>query len=92
MGGNGCGRGGGLQLLAPDTGNMEVLHRQRQPEKQGSNRPCRQDTFGILQTEPAVALSDATNMALSIAKCADGGYELNGRKWWISGVMEFASC
>ena len=37
-------------------------------------------------TEPAVASSDASNIATTITKTSDG-YAINGRKWWSSGAM-----
>jgi acyl-CoA dehydrogenase len=40
---------------------------------------------GFAMTEPDVASSDATNIAISIKK--DGGhYVIDGRKWWTSGA------
>ncbi len=73
---------------APDTGNMEVLHRYGtrthkdewlEPLMNGDIRSA------FLMTEPAVASSDATNIETVMVRHGDE-YVINGRKWWSSGV------
>lgn len=41
----------------------------------------------FLMTEPAVASSDATNIACDVRRDGDT-YVINGRKWWSSGAMD----
>ena len=73
---------------APETGNMEVLHRYGTPEQKAKwlkpliNGEIRS---AFLMTEPAVASSDATNIETSIVR-EGGDYVISGRKWWSSGV------
>jgi acyl-CoA dehydrogenase len=74
---------------APDTGNMETLARYGSDEIRSRwLKPLLRGEIrsAFAMTEPAVASSDATNIATSILRQTDESYLINGRKWWISGA------
>ncbi|WP_442970038.1 acyl-CoA dehydrogenase family protein [Rhodococcus sp. AW25M09] len=74
---------------APDTGNMEVFTLFGTDEhKEKYLKPLLDGTIrsAFAMTEPDVASSDATNIAMKMDPDGDD-FILNGRKWWTSNAM-----
>jgi len=73
---------------APDTGNMELLHRFATPgQAQRWLRPLLEGSIrsAFAMSEPDVASSDPTNLQTTVRR-VDSQLVLNGRKWFITGA------
>lgn len=73
---------------APDTGNMEVLAQFGNTEQQARwLTPLLEGRIrsAFAMSEPQVASSDASNIAMQFRRDGDE-YVLDGRKWWTTGA------
>jgi acyl-CoA dehydrogenase len=86
-----------MNCQAPDTGNMELLHligSDSQKERWLAPLLDGRIRSAFAMTEPAVASSDATNIATRVVRDPSTGsgqadeYVINGVKWWSSGAAD----
>jgi len=73
---------------APDTGNMELLHRFGTPAQRTQwLAPLMQGDIrsAFAMTEPDVASSDPTNLQTQVAQNGDE-WVIHGRKWFVTGA------
>lgn len=78
-----------LNCAAPDEGNMHLLARVANPAQQerylgrlitGEIRSC------FAMTEPAPGAGSDPSLLTTTGERVDGGWEINGRKWFITGA------
>jgi acyl-CoA dehydrogenase len=78
-----------MNCAAPDEGNMHMLHVIATPEQRerylvplaaGDVRSC------FAMTEPAPGAGSDPSMLKTTATRVDGGWEISGRKWFITGA------
>ena len=74
---------------APDTGNMELLHRFATPAQRAQWLVPMLDgrmRSAFAMSEPDVASSDPTNLQTTVRREGGGDLVLHGRKWFITGA------
>jgi len=78
-----------LHCSAPDEGNMHLLaHHGNDEQREQYLRPLIEGTIHscFAMTEPAPGAGSDPTMMLTRATRVDGGWEINGRKWFATGA------